>query len=138
MDIAERLGRYTYALDGHLLWGGATDSGGYGHLSIGGQLLSAHRVAWELENGLIPEGTHVLHHCDIPPCLEPTHLFLGTPLDNNHDMRAKGRWKSGNSIKTHCSQGPDEVKVFPVGHSTMPLTPCVHDWVLDKLEEIGA
>ncbi|KKL80707.1 hypothetical protein LCGC14_2002120 [marine sediment metagenome] len=105
MDIAERLGRYTYVLDGHLLWGGATDSGGYGHLSVDGQLLSAHRVAWELENGLIPEGAHVLHHCDIPPCLEPTHLFLGTPLDNNHDMWSKGRWQSGNSIKTHCPQG---------------------------------
>ncbi|KKK71277.1 hypothetical protein LCGC14_2915530 [marine sediment metagenome] len=34
--------------------------------------------------------------------------------------------------------GPDEVKVFPVGHSTLPLTPCVHEWVLDKLEEIDA
>ena len=34
--------------------------------------------------------------------------------------------------------GPDEVKVFPVGHSALPLTPCVQDWVLDKLEEIDA
>jgi hypothetical protein len=51
----------------------------------------AHRVSWRLYRGPIPEGLWVLHHCDTPPCVEPTHLFLGTALDNKRDCIAKGR-----------------------------------------------
>lgn len=51
----------------------------------------AHRIAWELENGPVPPGLHVLHHCDTPPCVRPLHLFTGTLADNSADMKAKGR-----------------------------------------------
>ena len=51
----------------------------------------AHRVAWELTNGEIPNGLMVLHTCDNPPCCNPNHLFLGTAQDNSLDMMSKGR-----------------------------------------------
>jgi len=67
---------------------------GYGSFNIGGRggrQEKAHRVAWMLTFGPIPEGMQVLHHCDNPPCCRPGHLFLGTHADNVADMDAKGR-----------------------------------------------
>lgn len=51
----------------------------------------AHRVAWELTNGHIPDNLQVLHRCDVPLCVNPNHLFLGTQKDNLADARQKGR-----------------------------------------------
>lgn len=67
---------------------------GYGAINAGGhsgRALRAHRVSWNIHNGNIPEGLFVLHRCDIPACVNPEHLFLGTILDNNRDMCSKGR-----------------------------------------------
>lgn len=64
---------------------------GYGRVSIGGTTRMVTHVAWELTYGPIPEGLYVLHHCDNPPCFEPTHLFVGTARDNGQDMSRKGR-----------------------------------------------
>ena len=78
-----------------LEWQAALDHHGYGRLSsrLGrvGSWESAHRVAWELAHGPIPEGLKVLHKCDNPPCVTDEHLFLGTMKDNTRDMMAKGR-----------------------------------------------
>lgn len=51
----------------------------------------AHRVAWELTQGSIPEQAHLCHKCDNPSCVNPEHLFPGTPKDNAQDRSAKGR-----------------------------------------------
>jgi hypothetical protein len=74
------------------LWPLRTDDGGYGRLGFGGRGgQKAHRVAWELVHGSIPDGMRVLHKCDNPPCCNPTHLFLGSQQDNIADRQAKGR-----------------------------------------------
>jgi hypothetical protein len=73
-------------------WSGSWASTGYGRLNPKrGFTVSAHRGAWEVVNGPIPNGLFVLHHCDNPPCCNPSHLFLGTPKDNTQDMLTKGR-----------------------------------------------
>lgn len=65
--------------------------GGYGRLRVEGRKMLAHRVAWTLANGPIPDGVFVCHRCDNPPCCNPSHLFLGTHLDNTRDRDRKGR-----------------------------------------------
>ncbi|HEY1294713.1 MAG TPA: HNH endonuclease [Chloroflexota bacterium] len=80
--------------DGCWLWTAARQRNGYGKIGAGthdaGTLL-AHRVAWELVNGPIPNGLCVLHRCDNPPCVRPDHLFVGTIKNNAQDMARKGR-----------------------------------------------
>ncbi len=69
-------------------WRGAKLKHGYGRYSGG---LLAHRIAYELLVGPIPESLLVLHSCDNPECTNPKHLFLGTHSDNAKDMVSKGR-----------------------------------------------
>lgn len=59
----------------------------------GGKGVYAHRAAWEIANGPIPDAPAilVLHKCDNPSCINPDHLFLGDYVDNALDMVAKGR-----------------------------------------------
>jgi hypothetical protein len=73
------------------LWNGSTDDDGYGKTSSNGKDIRAHRWAWILHRGEIPFDLHVLHRCDVPMCVNPAHLFLGTNADNDSDKRRKGR-----------------------------------------------
>lgn len=72
-------------------WTGGKTSSGYGTVSRDRATRLAHRMAWELAIGPIPVGKAVLHRCDNPPCINPSHLFLGTLSDNTQDMIRKGR-----------------------------------------------
>jgi len=74
-------------------WIGASNPKGYGRFRMDGRNEGAHRASWIINRGLIPEGLHVLHHCDNPSCCNPSHLFLGTNTDNRQDSWAKGRGK---------------------------------------------
>lgn len=74
------------------LWTGYKHTKGYGKLSFkGNKTAVASRVAYELFNGPIPEGMLVCHTCDIPSCVKPDHLWLGTNAHNMMDMTQKGR-----------------------------------------------
>lgn len=84
--------RLVFGLSDCWFWGGALNTLGYGTDGKN----KAHRKAWELFNGPIPEGMSVLHKCDVRCCVNPAHLFLGTQEDNIRDMVAKGRNRTGN------------------------------------------
>jgi hypothetical protein len=75
-------------------WTGCIDQRGYGQIARGGKYgghVKTHRLAYEIQNGLIAPGLHVLHRCDNPSCVRGDHLFLGTHTDNMRDMWSKGR-----------------------------------------------
>jgi hypothetical protein len=64
---------------------------GYGVIKVGGKNKAAHRLMYEMKVGRIPDGKLVLHKCDNHSCVRPSHLFVGTHLDNMTDMEIKGR-----------------------------------------------
>ncbi|MDD4280094.1 MAG: HNH endonuclease [Candidatus Sumerlaeales bacterium] len=72
-------------------WLGCKNMGGYGMIRVDGRLHQAHRISYALYNGEIPDGMCICHRCDNPGCVNPTHLFLGTKLDNAKDRERKGR-----------------------------------------------
>jgi hypothetical protein len=78
------------------LWTGAAKELGYGVIGLGHRgdgTAKAHRVAYQLYKGDIPQGMNVLHSCDLPCCVNPAHLRLGTLSDNSQDCVARGRHK---------------------------------------------
>ena len=77
------------------LWTGATKGHmGYGNFNFDGTSIAAHRASWLMFRGDIPNGLFVCHHCDVPTCVNPDHLWLGSAKDNNRDRDAKGRQKT--------------------------------------------
>lgn len=81
------------------IWTGDKDRKGYGRVrrrALAYRTVQAHRYAWIITNGRIFGGMHVLHKCDTPACVRPSHLWLGTHQDNMDDMWHKGRGNPGH------------------------------------------
>lgn len=77
-------------------WNGAKSEKGYGRWQAGDRTVMAHRHAYELVTGPIPDGLMLRHSCDNPACVNPRHLDTGTARDNAQDAIARGRWTRGD------------------------------------------
>jgi hypothetical protein len=96
---------------------------GYGRVWTGSREF-AHRVAYKLAVGPIPEGMEILHKCDNPPCVRPDHLMLGTHDDNMKDAAAKGRTLHGErhkDAKLNCAQVQEIRRLYREGASQRKL-----------------
>lgn len=88
-------------------WHASKQEFGYGQFHFEQKILKAHRFSWEYFRGAIPVGLYVLHKCDNPRCINPNHLFLGTPFDNMQDKIRKGRAIYEQGEKSHNARLTD-------------------------------
>lgn len=94
------------------LWTGCTLSFGHGYMHNKPLNVLAHRFSWEIHNGPIPEDLQVLHACDVPQCVNPDHLFLGTQADNIQDAINKGRHAIGERNGRHLLTEQQVIKIL--------------------------
>lgn len=111
IPVEERLLKWTRRNEntGCLEWVGWSDRDGYGRIKVDGKKRRATHMSLEVWTGQkIGTGQIACHHCDNPPCIEPTHLYVGTSSDNERDAYSRGK-KNHNSRKEKCVRGHDLV-----------------------------
>lgn len=100
-------------------WPFAKRPNGYGQRTYKGKTWGAHKAAFDEAYGPVPRGIWVLHICDNRLCVRPSHLFLGTPKDNQQDMVNKGR-------KKYMCLIHDDWRICPNGKRCCKT--CRRDW----------
>ena len=90
-------------MSGCWLWTGCLQGQGYGQINVGGKIVLAHRLSYELHRGPIAPGLYARHTCDFPACVNPDHIQPGTPSENSQDKVRRGR--DFNLNKTACPRG---------------------------------
>lgn len=105
MSYEERFFQKVNKTDSCWLWTGAVNSKGYGSMMFEGKVTSTHRLSFMWFKEEIPKGMHICHSCDVPACVNPEHLWVGTHSDNMQDMIAKDRHGRSMRTQTHCRRG---------------------------------
>lgn len=102
--------------DGCWLWQGSRDRKGYGRLWYRGRAIQAHRFGYFTKSGQhLPDSLFGCHKCDNPSCVNPDHIFPGTPSENRFDMHRKGRENlpAQHGSHNHRSKlSPEQVKAI--------------------------
>ena len=109
--------------------GGVHDQSGYGRFTADKKPMLAHRFSYAIHQGAYDPRWCVLHQCDNPKCVRPTHLFLGTKGDNNRDRHAKGRDKKYQRI-------PSIAKVTPLQTDAILALNATGDFAGQELAEL--
>lgn len=97
--ILDRFESHCEKTDSCWIWMASLDHKGYGRFSMNGKKYVAHRAAYILYKGKFAEELQVMHNCDNPCCVNPSHLTAGTHSDNMQDRHIKGRTAKGEG---HC------------------------------------
>jgi hypothetical protein len=121
---AERFWPKVTKTAGCWIWTAARNRKGYGLFGKGRTVdghCHAHRAAWIITYGPIPDGLLVLHRCDNPPCVRPDHLFLGTDLDNAHDRDTKKR-NLRNGVGFNARLTPAQVREIRAAYTAGEAT----------------
>lgn len=95
-------------------WTRATNGSGYGMLTVAGRMVYAHRLAYELSRGPVPDGLHVIHSCDNPLCINPDHLSVGTRSQNMKECSERGRARIPKPIKLGEENGSAKLQEVDV------------------------
>ena len=95
IDTATRFWEKVRKTETCWFWTAQINNKGYGCFVYQGRLVYAHRMAWRLTLGDPPIGKNILHRCDVPACVNPSHLFVGGQTENMLDCSAKGRISRG-------------------------------------------
>lgn len=108
-------------------WMASRDAEGYGQFQFRPTFQNVrwrpHRFSWATVHGPIPEGFHVCHKCDNPPCCNPEHLFLGDDAANVADKVAKGRQQKGSQHAMAKLKESDVIEIFHLHHGGMRVGP---------------
>jgi hypothetical protein len=113
------------------LWTGGARSDGYGGFSVAGASEGAHRFAYRFYKGEIASGLCVCHRCDVRVCVNPEHLFLGTPAENAADRSAKGRTARPTGEKAP-SAVLMEIEALSIYHDARPHQQIADDYGVDR------
>jgi hypothetical protein len=95
-------------------WQGHRIKWGYGSFKVGTSVKKAHRVAYEIANGPVPDGMMVKHSCDNPPCCNPVHLSIGTHIGNMAEMIERGRKRNRGDGRLPRIDGSNDPTAMPI------------------------
>jgi hypothetical protein len=99
--------------DGCWRWTASVNRNGYGQFGVGSRgdgVVLAHRHAYSIAIAPIPAGMEVRHRCDVPGCVNPAHLEIGTHAENMRDMKERGRAAKGRAV-ARCGEDGGNVKL---------------------------